>query len=128
MNFNTFGFSVLFLVTTFGSALLGCVFWISVWAILFVERATDQGWTLLPLWTFTGAILMDALAIALWYLQGVNAGPNLPVLSLVFCWVLLIGTLLLTRQKEGPGIRTLRIGCVSLLLIGGVSVVALITR
>jgi hypothetical protein len=71
---------------------------------------------------------MDALAIALIYLQSLNARLDLPVLSLVVCWVLLIGTLFLTRQKEGPGIRTLKIGCVSLLLIGCVSVVALITR
>jgi hypothetical protein len=126
MNFD--GLSVLLLLTTSGIALLGCVFLTMVWAILFVERSTSQGWRLLPLWTFTGAILMDALAIALIYLQSLNARLDLPVLSLVVCWVLLIGTLFLTRQKEGPGIRTLKIGCVSLLLIGCVSVVALITR
>ena len=126
MNFDSLNFYVLLLLTTSGTALLGAAFVIIVWAVLFVERSTSQGWTLLPLWTFTGAILMDALAIALMYLQSLNAWTQLPLLSLVFCWMLLIGTLFLTRQKEVPGIRTLRIGCVSLLLIGCVSVVALL--
>lgn len=128
MNFNSFDFSILLLLTTSGTALLGVAFVIIVWAVLFAERSTSHGWTLLPLWTFTGAILMDALAIALIYLQGLNEWTHLPLLSLVFCWMLLIGTLFLTRQKEVPGIRTLRIGCVSLLLIGCVSVVVLLTH
>ena len=55
--------SILLLLTTSGTALLGVAFVIIVWAVLFAERSTGQGWTLLPLWTFTGAILMDALPL-----------------------------------------------------------------
>ena len=43
-------------------------------------------------------------------------------MSLVFCWVLLVGTLVLGRQRTGPEIGTFKVGSIALLVIGGLGV------
>ena len=57
-----------------------------------------------------------------------DVGLALPSMALVFCWVLLVGTLVLGRQRTGPEIGTLKVGSIALLVIGGLGVFTLTMR
>lgn len=122
------GFFTSLLITTFATAVVGCFFLIVAWASVYGERRAGQDSISPPLWTFTCAVLLDALAITLTYELEPNVGLALPSMSLVFCWVLLVGTLVLGRQRTGSEIGTLKVGSITLLVIGGLGVITLTMR
>ena len=109
--------------TTYATAFFGGLFLIVAWIMRrFGAHPSGQGSISLPLWMFTGAILLDAVAITL---IGRDERLSLPFFALVFCWVFLITALVLARKKRGPAMDTLKVGSIILLVIGGIGLVSL---
>ena len=124
MDMSGLGYFASLFTATFVTAAAGCFFLIIAWASFFAERRAGQGSVSLPLWSFTCAVLLAGL--------GFNLEPKdlaLSSLSLVFCWVLLVGTLILGRHSTGTVIgTTLKLGSIVLLGIGGLGLVTLTIR
>ncbi len=120
------GYFASLFTATFVTAAAGCFFLIIAWVSFFAERRAGQGSRSLPLWSFTCAVLLAALG---YHLISAEKGLALSSLSLVFCWVLLVGTLILGRHITGTVIgTTLKLGSIVLLVIGGLGLVTLTVR
>jgi hypothetical protein len=112
------------LLTTLVTVMVGSPFLVVALAKFFVGRAKGQSTTSASLQMFTAAVFLDAFALSLVYTPNSELwNKDLPAALLVFCWMLLIGTLILGRRRTGPEIGTLKVGTFVLLAIGCLGVI-----
>jgi hypothetical protein len=112
------------LLTTLVTVMVGSPFLVVALAKFFVGRAKGQSTTSASLQMFTAAVFLDAFALSLVYTPNSELwNKDLPAALLVFCWMLLIGTLILGRWRTGPEIGTLKVGTFVLLAIGCLGVI-----
>lgn len=128
MNWDSLGLYIVGSLTDGLTALVGCVFVAVAWATYFDGREAGQETMSTALLTFTGAVVPALLGfLSFWVLDGDRRGEVPPIL-LACCWLLLIGTLILSRHRTEREIGTVTAGSFVLLAIGGLGLVVLNIR